>query len=66
MKMNLEVLAALENKLAEYSSVNGVVAEHMAQNSNTCTDCYRTGGGGCKGTCRGTGVSVCKATSSKY
>lgn len=38
MKMNLEALNALEQKLAEYSKVNGPIAEHMAQNSNTCTD----------------------------
>lgn len=66
MKMNLEALKALEAKLAQYASDNGSIAEHMAQNSNSCTDCYQTGGGGCKGTCRGTCVSKCKATSSKY
>lgn len=66
MKMNLEALKALEQKLADYSKANGPIAEHMAQNSNSCSDCYRTGGGGCKGTCRGTCVSKCKATSSKY
>lgn len=66
MKMNLKALEALEAKLAEYTSENGAIAEHMSQNSNSCTDCYRTGGGGCKGTCRGTCISKCKATSSKY
>ena len=64
MKMNLEALKALEQKLAEYSNVNGAIAEHMALNSNSCTDCYSNGG--CKGTCRGTCISKCKATSSKY
>lgn len=64
MKMNLEALKALEAKLAEFSNANGTIAEHMAQNSNTCTDCYSNGG--CKGNCRGTCVSKCKATSSKY
>lgn len=59
MKMNLEALKALEMKLAEYSKVNGPIAEHMAQNSNTCTDCYQTGGGGCKGTYRGTCGGSC-------
>lgn len=66
MKVNFEALKALELKLAEYSEVNGSVSEHMSQNSNSCTDCYSTGGGGCKGTCRGTCISACKATSSKY
>lgn len=64
MKMKLEALKALEQKLADYSSENGTIAEHMAQNLNSCTDCYSNGG--CKGTCRGTCVSVCKATSYKY
>ena len=66
MKINLEALNALELKLNEYSKVNGAIAEHQSQNSNDCTDCYRSGGGGCKGTCRGTCISACKATSSKY
>ncbi|MBQ2951691.1 MAG: hypothetical protein IJE12_11745 [Prevotella sp.] len=64
MKINLEALNALELKLNEYSKVNGSIAEHKSQNSNSCTDCYSSGG--CKGTCRGTCVSVCKATKNKY
>lgn len=64
MKMNLEALKALELKLNEYSKVNGPVAEHLSQNSNSCTDCYT--GGGCKGTCRATCISKCRATNYKY
>lgn len=57
MKMNLEALKALEAKLAEYKSVNGPVAEHMSQNTNTCDSCYT--GSTCKGTCRGTCIGSC-------
>lgn len=57
MKMNLAALEALEAKLAQYSSVNGPIAEHMSQNTNTCDTCYTNST--CKGTCRGTCGGSC-------
>ena len=56
MNINLEKIA---KALKEYESKNNVVAVRSHENVNTCTDCYHTGLGGCKGTCRTGCQSTC-------
>lgn len=52
MKMNLDALKNLELKLAEYSKVNGAIAEHVSDNMNKCSSgCAGACAGGCKGNC---------------
>ena len=55
MKINLEALKTLEQKLAEYSKENGAVAEHYSSNMNRyCIGCEGNCYGHCSGSCQGT------------
>lgn len=54
MKINMEALRALELKLAEYSKVNGSIAEHESKNTNCNNTCAGVCTGGCYGGCVGT------------
>ena len=47
MKINLYALKVLELKLAEFSTVNGSIAEYKSSNSNRCNGCT----GNCYGLC---------------
>ena len=60
MKINMDVLKALELKLAEYSKENGAIAEHVASNAN----CYNCHGGGCTGDCVGSCYHSCSGSCS--
>ncbi|MBD3879729.1 MAG: hypothetical protein SR1Q5_08665 [Quinella sp. 1Q5] len=52
MKINIDALKILELKLAEYSKVNGSIAEHKLVNAG-CTGCSVVCGATCTGNCSG-------------
>lgn len=61
MKMNLEALKLLELKLAEYSKVNGAIAEHESSNTNAaCVGCTGHCSGGCSGSCQSSCSGGCR------
>ena len=56
MKMDVEIIEALELKLAEYSKKSGVIAEHESANMNGGCTCE---GKSCSGQCYGSCSNRC-------
>ena len=63
MKMNMDVLKALELKLAEYSKANGSIAEHESSNVNCA--CSGTCLGACYGSCKNSCSGSCAHSGKK-
>ena len=55
MKMNMDAFKALELKLAEYSKVNGAIAEH----ESAIINCTCQGNASCTGHCYGSCTNSC-------
>lgn len=52
MKINEDILNALELKLSEYKEVNGVIGVHSSTSTNCSAVCNGTCSSGCRGGCK--------------